>query len=462
MTEKQILLGARLMTPSLRELMLALHTPKSLDEASLALNETRRLAAYSIIVNARRLKRRDPLPASAIKIPASLLDALIKCVPYTLTQDQLRTVNEIVADLALPYPMRRIISGDVGCGKTLTFMIPALAVQKLGLRSVVLTPNTLLADQFVREVRAIYGDEAPVVAVTAATKSLALDGNPVLVGTTALLNRLKNAEPPSLLICDEQQKFSVSQKQALAQIGTNYLEATATPIPRTTALITHGAMDVSIIRQMPVVKNIATHIVQAAEIVRLYSHTKRVIEAGGQVAIVYPLVDNPEKEKKSVTAAYQTWSQRFPGQVGMIHGAMKEAEKIEAISKLKDGTHNIAIVSTVIEIGLTLPALKSMVVVNAERHGTSTLHQLRGRVARHGGNGHFFLYLPDAISESTAQRLNLLERFSDGFSLSEYDAQMRGYGDLFDDAERQHGNSRSTVFYCADLRPEDLHQFSAH
>lgn len=462
MTEAQVITNARLSTTSLHALITALHEPANIEEAELAMEETRRLAAFSIIENARRLKCREAKPESVVKIPGEILSALAAKIPYTLTGDQRRTLREIVLDLALPYPMRRVVSGDVGCGKTLTFMIPALGVQRMGLRAVVLTPNSLLVDQFIREVRSIYGPDAPVVAVTATTKTLSFEGNPVLVGTTALINRLKGEAPPALLVVDEQQKFSVAQKQSIARINTNFLECTATPIPRTTALITHGAMDVSIIREMPVVKNIVTKIVSVSEAARLYSHTQRVIEGGGQVAIVYPIVDDPEKEKKSVTAAFDIWNKKFPGLVGMIHGGMRESEKLAAIALLKDGSNKIAVVSTVIEIGLTLPDLKSVICVNAERYGTSTLHQLRGRVARMGGTGYFFLFLPESVSDKTLQRLQLLERFHDGFALSEYDAQIRGYGDLFEDAERQHGNSRSTVFFCADLRPEDLHQFAGY
>jgi ATP-dependent DNA helicase RecG len=235
------------------------------------------------------------------------------------------------------------------------------------------------------------------------------------------------------------------------------LQATATPIPRTTALITHGAMDVSIIREMPVAKIITTHIVAAGDAKRLFDHTRKVLDGGGQVAIVYPIVKDEEQAKKSVVAAFAEWNKRFPGLVGMVHGQMKEAEKVAAVDALKSGLHKIAIVSSVIEIGLTLPSLRSLIVVSAERHGTSTLHQLRGRVARHGGNGYFFMFLPKAVTPETMQRLQLLVEHDDGFTLSEKDAELRGYGDLFEASERQSGTSRSTVFRCVDLTPKEIH-----
>ena len=457
MSETEILRRAKLKANSLRVILLAAHNPASEEEGLRGLAALRRLAALSIVENARRLKQREPVPASVVTIPLALIAELAAQLPYPLTADQKTAIREIVADMASPLPMRRVLSGDVGSGKTFCIMIPALATQRIGKRAVILTPNALLADQFVKECKEHFGDDANVIAVTAATKKLDLSGNPILVGTTALLTRLKGEPAPEFMAVDEEQKLSVTQKVELTGLASNYLQATATPIPRTTALITHGAMNVSIIKEMPVAKAITSLIVTAGEARRLFDHTRKVINSGGQVAIVYPIVNDEEQEKKSVVAAFAEWDRRFPGLVGMVHGQMKEAEKLEAVDKLKAGVLKIAIVSSVIEIGLTLPSLRSLIVVHAERYGTSTLHQLRGRVARRGGHGYFFMFLPQSISPETMQRLQLVVAHSDGFTLSEKDAEIRGYGDLFEDAERQSGNSRSTVFRCIDLTPTELH-----
>ena len=457
MSETDILRRARLKAPSVKVILLAAHSPVSEEEGLRGLAGLRRLAALSIVENARRLKLREPVPASVVKIPLALIAELAAKLPYPLTGDQKTAIREIVADMASPLPMRRVLSGDVGSGKTFCIMIPALATQRMGKRAVILTPNALLADQFVKECKEHFGDDTNVIAVTAATKKLDLSGNPILVGTTALLTRLKGEPAPEFMAVDEEQKMSVTQKVELTGLASNYLQATATPIPRTTALITHGAMNVSIIKEMPVAKTITSLIVTAGEARRLFDHTRKVINSGGQVAIVYPIVNDEEQEKKSVVAAFAEWDRRFPGLVGMVHGQMKEAEKLEAVDKLKAGVLKIAIVSSVIEIGVTLPSLRSLIVVHAERYGTSTLHQLRGRVARRGGHGYFFMFLPQSISPETMQRLQLVVAHSDGFTLSEKDAEIRGYGDLFEDAERQSGNSRSTVFRCVDLTPTEVH-----
>ena len=457
MSEADILRRARLKAPSIAVIIQAAHAPTSEDEGLRGLAAMRRLAALSIVENAKQLKQRNPVPESVVNIPSSLIQELATKLPHALTGDQTRTIKEIVDDMASPLPMRRVVSGDVGSGKTFTIMIPALAVQRLGLRAVILTPNGLLADQFVKESKEYFGQETNVKAVTAATKKLDLSSNPILVGTTALLAKLKGEQPPAFLCVDEEQKLSVGQKFELSDIRSNYLQATATPIPRTTALISHGAFDVSVIRESPVQKVIKSFIVSAGESRRLYEHTRNVLEAGGQVAIVYPIVNDEEKEKRSVVAAFADWDRRFPGKVGMVHGQMKEQEKLDAVAALKSGQHRIAIVSSVIEIGMTFGELRSIIVVNAERYGTSTLHQFRGRVARRGGTGYFFMFLPETVKPEAMKRLQLLVDHADGFTLSEKDAELRGYGDLFEDAERQSGNSRSTVFRCIDLTPTEIH-----
>lgn len=460
--EAGIIERAKLVTPSLQSLLLALHRPQSLVQAEAAMTAVRRLAAFGVVWAAKKLRQRPPCPESVVPVSAPDIRALVARLPKTLTDDQRRAIRDICADLNRPFPMRRVLSGDVGCGKTFAYMLPALAAQKSGALVVVLTANSLLVGQFVQECQEIFGDEFPVVGVTGASrKAIDLSNNPILVGTTALLDRLRKLNlTPALLVVDEQQKFSVDQKVALAVPQTNLLEATATAIPRTTALVTHGSMDVSIIRTCPVEKEIKSLIVDQKDGKRLFTHTREVIDRGGQAAVVYPIVDDPKQERASVMAAFKRWNAEFPDQVGLIYGGMKDAEKHETIRRLKAGELAVCICTTVIELGLTMPSLKSVVVVHAERYGVSQLHQLRGRVARLGGKGYFFMYLPRAIGEDTMARLRLVESIGDGFLLAERDAEMRGYGDLSEDAERQHGTSRSLLFFGLDLRPDEIGQFA--
>lgn len=463
LSESEIIEQGMLAIPGLKALLLSLHKPESLEEGVAAIAEARKLAAFAVVWSAKSKKRcRQPCEESKIPVTLEEIKVLAAKLPKTLTNDQKRAIRDICVDLDSPFPMRRVLSGDVGCGKTYAYLLPAVAARQAGALVCILTPNSLLVEQFVKEATEVFGDEVPVLGVTGASKKkLDVSNNPILVGTTALLDRLRKQDlAPKFLVVDEQQKFSVEQKAALSNDVTNLLEATATPIPRTTALVTHGGMDVSIIRESPVVKKIDTHIVTRTEFGRLFSHTRNIIDAGGQVAVIYPIVDDAEQDRKSAVAASVRWEKSFPGKVGMIHGGMKEAEKKEIIQRLKDGELSVCISTTVIEIGLTLPSLKSVVVVHAERYGVSQLHQLRGRVARHGGKGYFFLYLPDPVGNDTMARMRMLCEIGDGFVLAEKDAQARGYGDLDDDADRQHGASRSMLFYGLMLSPEDIYAHS--
>lgn len=444
------------------QLLRAAHAPSCPASAEAAFGRLRDLATRGILDHARALRVRDPQPASAYAIAMEAINALAARLPYPLTDDQTVAIQEICADLASPMAMRRVLSGDVGTGKTLTFMLPAVALQQMNAQVVVLTPNSVLAHQFARECAELFGDTVPVALVTSSSPPPQLDTNPIIVGTSAILARLKNVLRPSLIVIDEQQKWSVAQKSCLQRIDTNLLEATATPIPRTAALITHGGMDISILRQGPFARSIQTRVVGAQDSARLFSHTRRVIESGAQTAVIYPVVEGASrKDKRAVLTAAQQWESHFPGQVVALHGALSEAEKLAAIASLIDGSKRIVVSSTVIELGVTLPNLKSMVIVEADRHGSGTLHQLRGRVARKGGVGYCFLFLPRPVPAATMARLRLLEAHNDGFTLAEQDAELRGYGDLFEEGQRQHGVSRSTVFRCVDIRPADIHRLGS-
>ena len=185
-------------------------------------------------------------------------------------------------------------------------------------------------------------------------------------------------------------------------------------------------LNVSILRDGPVKKFIQTRIVAASEVRRLYEHTRKVITAGGQVAVVCPSMQDNEQERKSVVKAFGQWDKEFPHLVTMIHGAMKEDERLEVITRFRSREFKVGVVSSNIELGITVSALKSLVVLSPERYGASTLHQLRGLVARTGRQGYFFMLLQDRVSEETMARLRLLEQINDGFELAERDANICG------------------------------------
>lgn len=445
--------------PTPHALLLALHAPNSVREGEEALAITRELCVQSIVKAAQANKITRNVPASSIPIQDDVVARLLSALPYTLTKDQQTAIREIVADLRSARPMNRLLAGDVGTGKTLVFLIPLVAAHLAGARVAVMTANQLLVEQALREL-AEYFPDVPTFQVKPGTKDLP---NAILIGTTSVIGALARAKGMlDFVVTDEQHKFAVSQKQSLMDEHTNLLEATATAIPRTLAVVQFGGMDVSLLRECPVQKDIASRIVLSTEKDRLLDFIKKVAAAGRQTAIVYAAV-NAGSEGKSIEDNAAKWQKHFPGQVAIAHGQMPADEKQEALRQMRDKEKLILVSSTVIEVGITLPSLACLIVVNAERFGVAQLHQLRGRVSRHGGRGYFFLYLPQPVTdddeedatygktaaERTMKRLQLLVDHSNGFDLAEKDAELRGLGDLTSTGSSQHGK---TTFLFPNLK----------
>jgi ATP-dependent DNA helicase RecG len=444
---------------SITHLLQQLHAPSSLAQAQAAQSDARRLAALCVAMQARRHSRRDPVEGASLTVSVQDLDQWRHRLPFALTPDQARAMEDIIRDLASVRPMRRLLSADVGHGKTVTYALPAFAVRARGYLVVILMPNALLADQVATELQALAPD-VPIRIVSGQRRLDSMQDSPILIGTSAVLNALaKCGAQPDLLIVDEQQKFGAELKRSAIAPHTNLLEATATAIPRTSALVTHGGMDVSVLQTAPVVRTVVTRIVEADAIARLFAHTREVLHKGGQVAVVYPAVQTRHSGASEVIAAFVRWDKSFPGMVGMVHGRLSENEKTEVINRFRAGELRILVSSVLIELGLTLPSLRSMVIVQPERLGVSMLHQLRGRLVRHGGIGFFFLLLTRNVSPEARARLELLVKCADGFSLALHDAQSRGYGDMAEDATRQHGASRPPLFHGLRLMPQDLQPF---
>ena len=349
------------------KVFLDLHFPDCIETAEKAQKAVRRLAALQIVARAEQM-RPQPIARACIDLGSVDVDGIIAGQPHVLTDDQRLAVREILADLQATYPMYRLLSGDVGTGKTLTYLIPAYAAWLAGVNVAILTPNQLLVDQIAQETRSLFPgcDVATITADTAkgGTSFFA----PLLVGTTALLSAARKAGyVPDFLVIDEQHKLSRAQREALCAPHTNILEATATAIPRTAALVTHGGMGVSVLKQSPVKKQIETRIVTREGRRELFAKLQSIIAAGGQVAVVYPLVESGgDNDKRSVVTAAEMWQKHLPGKVGVIHGKMAAEEKHAQMSRMKLREFDVLVASTVIEIGVTVPALRAIVVVNAD------------------------------------------------------------------------------------------------
>lgn len=458
MDEEEICDKLHLPYLTLQELLLALHRPDSYEEASRAKQCIQEVAAlYAIQLGMSNVEERIIDAQLAIPINENEVGELIRRLPFKPTDDQATAITEIVEDLRQPTPMHRILSGDVGCGKTISYLVPAVAAYKARKQVVILMPNSLLAQQVANELAGFY-PEVELVRMAAGTRPepAVLEGvaknKPIIVGTTAITHWLQTLDTPLVIdfaIIDEQQKLGLEQKRELVSSRTHFLEATATAIPRSQALIRFGVTKISRINQLPVKKTIRTHFIGAEGRGPMFKKLVEQINQGQQVAILYPRRDGEAEGRiDSVEQAYERWNELFPNKTGWIHGGLSAEEKSAMLAKMQSGEVQVIITSSVIEIGLTLPSLTSMLIVGAERYGASTLHQFRGRIARHGGEGDFYLMTTKesgALAEGTVNRMNMLVNTTDGLEIAEQDLLARGFGDLEASGENQSGVSSKLI-----------------
>ena len=350
----------------------------------------------------------------------------VKTLPFVLTNDQQKAIEEIRQDLRGEVAARRIIVGDVGSGKTMVILAAVVLMRPY--RSILMAPTTILAAQLYEEAQKFLPN-LNVALVTNATKKASLEGYDFIIGTHALLHR----ELPSagLVMVDEQHRFGTQQRHSLSKLVENdspphFLQFSATPIPRTQAMMDSAHVDVSLIQQTPFTKNIATKIIHKTDFSSLLEHIRGEIAQNHQVLLVYPLVEQSETiDYQSIDEARGYWEKHFDN-VYVTHG--KDKEKGEVLREFRDHG-NILIATTVVEVGISLPRLTTVVIVGAERLGLSTLHQLRGRVSRTGLQGYCYLYT------NTTGKNERLESFStcvSGFEIAALDLRFRNSGDLLE------------------------------
>ena len=387
------------------------------------------------------------------------LEGFYQLLPFTLTGAQKRALEEAAADLALTRPMNRLVQGDVGSGKTAVAAGCAWLAVRSGWQCAMMAPTEILAEQHAKTLSAMLapaGIEVGLLTgsmkvsekrkVLAALESGAL---PFVVGTHALLSQGVAFHRLGLVITDEQHRFGVEQRAALAakaggeeDFSPNVLVMSATPIPRTLALIIYGDLDVSVIDELPPGRMpVKTVLVGESKRQRMYGFVRDQVKEGRQVYIVCPAVEeNPEGawDLKAVTEyARVLGEQVFPDlHVGLVHGRMKAKEKEAAMAAFTAGETNILVSTTVIEVGVDVPNASLIIIENADRYGLSQLHQLRGRVGR-GKHQSWCVLVSDNRSPDTRARLKVLTQTNDGFKIAEEDLKLRGPGDFF--GERQHG-----------------------
>ncbi len=389
-------------------------------------------------------------------------EAFYRALPFTLTNAQRRAIADAAADMVSGKPMNRLVQGDVGSGKTAVGAACAWIARENGYQSALMAPTEILAQQHFRSLTDLlfpYGMRLGLLtgSMRAAEKKkvrAALEAGEIdlVVGTHALLSEGVAFERLGLVIADEQHRFGVAQRAALSAKGgdmtPHVLVMSATPIPRTLALIVYGDLDLSVIDELPPGRTpIETYLVGENKRARMYDFVRALVAEGRQAYIVCPAVeeidpDSPAAEGfadlKAVTKyAEELRTQVFPElRVGFVHGKLKAAEKEAAMAAFAAGGLDVLVSTTVIEVGVDVPNAAVMVVENAERFGLSQLHQLRGRVGR-GQHKSYCILVTATRSEESRARLKVLAGTSDGFKIAEEDLKLRGPGDFF--GQRQHG-----------------------
>ncbi|MEG0596822.1 MAG: ATP-dependent DNA helicase RecG [Oscillospiraceae bacterium] len=428
-----------------------IHFPATMEEAENARYRFTFEELFYLSTGLALLKnRRAGLKGNTVRVQKT--DDFVKRLAFTPTGAQLRVMEECGVDMAAGGVMNRLVQGDVGSGKTAVAAYCAWLAAKSNLQSAMMAPTEILAEQHYKSLSDLLApDHITVALLTGSTplaekkkiyKALEKGDIHFIVGTHALFSKGVAFQNLGLVIADEQHRFGVEQRAALAAKGRtpHVLVMSATPIPRTLALMIYGDLDVSVIDELPPGRTpIETFLVGESKRQRMYGFVEKLVAEGRQAYIVCPAVEeNGTDDLKAVTVyAEKLQKEIFPNRrVGLIHGKLKAAEKNDMMGKFARGEVDILVATTVIEVGVDVPNAAVMVIENAERFGLGQLHQLRGRVGR-GGYASFCILVSQTQSEATRERLRALCETTDGFKISEEDLKLRGPGDFF--GSRQHG-----------------------
>ena len=395
--------------------------------------------------------RRDHLSAAPIVAPDSVKN-FVSSLPFPLTGAQKKVLREIFTDIKKDIPMNRLVQGDVGSGKTVVAACAMFAAAKNGMQSALMAPTEILAAQHYESLSRLFepfGIHTELITGSMTAKSrrealerIASGESLAIVGTHALFSEEPTFKNLNLVITDEQHRFGVNQRKLFADKGANphTLIMTATPIPRTLALVLYGDLEVSAIDELPPGRQkIDTFPVGEDMRDRIYAFIRKEVNLGHQAYIVCPLVSESEQmDLKSVTEyAASLTTEIFPDLcVGFMHGKMKPKEKDEVMSLFALGKIQVLVATSVIEVGLNVPNATVMVVENAERFGLSQLHQLRGRVGR-GRDKAYCILFNQSKQDYAKERMEVMSQTNDGFVIAEKDLKLRGPGEFF--GTRQHG-----------------------
>jgi len=435
----------------------AIHQPR--DQASLAAARNRLVFDEFLLLQLGLAQRRrqlkaaqalpltaaDPINPGANPAVVDLVSRFLDLLPFALTGAQQRVLAEIRADLGRHEPMARLVQGDVGSGKTVVALAALLTAIEAGCQGALMAPTEVLAQQHAAKIigwlnqlhvrSALLTGSTPMRQRRRLLEDLANGQLQLLVGTHALLEDPVDFARLGLVVVDEQHRFGVNQRNRLLAKGLqpHLLTMTATPIPRTLALSLHGDLDVSQIDELPPNRQpIETRVLRGSARQQAYDLIRDQVVRGQRAYVVLPLVEESDKLdlRSAVEVHAQLSTEVFADlSVGLLHGRLSSEAKQEAIAAFAEGRTQVLVSTTVVEVGVDVPAATVMVIEHADRFGLAQLHQLRGRVGRGAAQSHCLL-INDSSNPQAAQRLNLLERSSDGFEIAEMDLRLRGPGQV--------------------------------
>ncbi len=440
----------------LGEALFSLHFPSSfalIERARkrLAFNELFFLFFY---IHYTKKTEETTVEGISITDKKELLQKFIQGLPFALTPDQEENLQKIVNDLKGPFPMNRLLQGDVGSGKTVVALAAAVTAASSGYQSALMAPTAVLAAQHFQTITGLAGESISTALLTGQTPASERnkilnyleEGNLDLIcGTHALFQDDVRFARAGLFIIDEQHRFGVAQRAALREKGkgAHLLVMTATPIPRSLAMTLYGDLELSAIKTMPAGRPPRKTLALPESRLRgVYNSMRKYIDQGRQVYYILPLIEESAKsDLKAAISVFEHLRDKIfnDKKISLLHGKMKQAEKDAAMESFRKGESDILVSTTVIEVGVDVPNAAVIIIHHPERFGLSQLHQLRGRVGRGIHESFCVLLYPDDIGEESLQRIRVLEKTDNGFAIAEEDLKSRGAGELT--GLRQHGAS---------------------
>ena len=426
--------------------IIELHKPENIGEYKK--NFYKRLAFDEIfstfIVNSEIRKKIKKIKKINKNINKIKQNELIDILDFSLTNDQIKAIEEINNDLSSSTKMFRLLQGDVGSGKTIVSLLSAYNTINSGFQVAMMAPTEILAKQHYNLAKKIFPKNLHIEFISGKTdyktkkkiiEDLSIQKIDIIFGTHAIFQKKINFKNLGLIIIDEQHKFGVNQRKRLSDKGGNNCDVllmTATPIPRTLTMTIYGDMDLSIIREKPKVrKPIKTYSKLENKINDIIKFIKKEINLNNQIFWVCPLIDESKKlDHSSAVKKFDYLKKMFPNQVSLLHGKTDKNEKETILKKFQENKFKILVSTTIIEVGIDFPNANVIIIENANKFGLSQLHQLRGRVGRGVKESTCILMFKSNLSENAKKRIKILKNSNDGFVISEEDMKIRGFGDI--------------------------------